>query len=316
VRRIAAVVAGLAFAAWAFAAVPAQAMSPSPGDAPLGGRCAVFPADNIWNTRVDGLPVNPMSATWMAKMNAGSTNLHPDFGRSPYGFPLAFVTNAHPTHAIKFTYAGQSDKVKYPFGSTTPIEHGSDRHALMVNTSTCTLYELFNAHWNNGKPWAGSGAVFHLNSDALRPDGWTSADAAGLPMVPGLVRWGDVQSGSIDHAIRFTAECTSQAHLWPARHDAGSSDDNCPPMGARFRLKASFDISAFSPSAQVILRAMQQYGLILADNGSNWYFQGTLNSNWSDSLLDQLKSIPASQFEAVDESACQVSPNSAQASCP
>ena len=315
-RRIAAALAGLTFVALTLVAAPAQAMAPSPGDAPLGGACAVFPADNIWNTRVDSLPVDPMSATWMSKMNSASTNLHPDFGRSPYGFPVAFVTNAHPLVSIKFGYAGQSDKVKYPFGRTTPIEQGSDRHALMVNTSTCTLYELFNARWNNGTPTAGSGAVFHLGSDALRPDGWTSADAAGLPIVPGLVRWGDVVSGSIDHAIRFTAECTSQAHLWPARHDAGSSDDNCPPMGARFRLKSSFDISSFSPDAQVILRAMQQYGLILADNGSNWYFQGTTNSHWTNGLLDQLKSIPASEFEAVDESACQVFTTSAQASCP
>ena len=315
-RRIAAAVAGVTVVAWMLGAVPAQAMTPRPSDAPLGGKCAVFPADNIWNTRIDGLPVNPMSATWMSKMNSASTKLHPDFGRSPYGFPLSYVTKSTPVHALRFTYGAQSDKVKYPFTKTTPIEQGSDRHALMINTSTCTLYELFNAHWNDGKPWAGSGAVFHLGSNALRPDGWTSADAAGLPIVPGLVRWPEVESGSIHHAIRFTAVCTSQAHLWPARHDAGSSDTDCPPMGARFRLKASFDVSSFSPNAQVILRAMQQYGLILADNGSNWYFQGTMDKHWTDALLDELKTIPASEFEAVDESACQVSANSAQASCP
>ena len=314
-RRIAAaVVAATIVTALGIIAPPAQAMAPQ--DQPLGNKCAVFPADNIWNTRIDGLPVNGQSATWMASMDAGTTNLHPDFGRSPYGMPITFVKSGHHLHSIRFSYAGQSDRVGYPFSATTNIEQGSDRHALMVNTDNCTLYELFDAHWDHGHPWAGSGAVFHLGSDALRPAGWTSADAAGLPIVPGLVRWGEVESGSIDHAIRFTAECTSQEYLWPARHEAGSSDASCPPMGARFRLKSSFDISSFSPDAQVILRAMQQYGLILADNGSNWYFQGTENPHWTDALLDQLKSIPASEFEAVDESGCQVSANSGQAACP
>jgi hypothetical protein len=308
-----AMVSMLAFGAAPLSAAPANA---APANVPIGGKCAVFPDDNIWNTRVDTLPVNSSSDTWLSTMGTATTKLHPDFGRSPYGFPFAIVTNKHSKVYVKFRYSSESDHVKYPFGSDTPIEQGSDRHAIMVNTDTCTLYELFDAHWNKGKPTAGSGAMFHLGSDALRPDGWTSADAAGLPILPGLVRYSEVAAGFIGHAIRFTVDCTSQAHLWPARHDAGSDDESCPPMGARFRLKSSFDISSFTPDAQVVLLAMQQYGLILADNGSNWYFQGTQDKRWKDSLLDQLKTIPASQFEAVDESGCQVSADSAQAACP
>jgi hypothetical protein len=200
--------------------------------------CTVFPADNIWNTRVDALPVHPESATWLASMHAGSTNLHPDFGPPSYGLPYDVVSNRHRTVRIRFRYASESDRVRYPFGPRTPIENGSDRHALIVNKSTCTLYELFDADWNHGNPTAGSGAVFELSSNGLRPNGWTSADAAGLPILPGLVRFDEVKAGSIGHGIRFTAECTQNRHVWPARHDVGTSDQRCPPMGARFRLKA------------------------------------------------------------------------------
>jgi hypothetical protein len=279
-------------------------------------RCTVFPADNIWNTRVDALPVHPESDSWLASMQAGSTNLHPDFGPPSYGLPYDVVSNRHRTVRIRFQYASESDRVRYPFGPKTPIENGSDRHALIVNKSTCTLYELFDADWNHGKPTARSGAVFDLSSNALRPDGWTSADAAGLPILPGLVRFDEVKAGAIGHAIRFTAQCTQNRHLWPARHDAGTSDRRCPPLGARFRLKAGFDLSGFSPKARVVLRAMKRYGLILADNGSDWYFQGTRDRRWRNALLDQLKTVPASAFEAVDVSSCMVDPDSAQASCP
>jgi hypothetical protein len=181
----------------------------------------------------------------------------------------------------------------------------------MWNTQRCYLYELYAASWNVGAPTAGSGAIWDLQSNALRTDGWTSADAAGLPILPGLLRWDEVNAGAVGHAIRFTLQTTQKAHIWPARHDAGSTTDpNVPPMGARFRLKASFDISRFSASTQVVLRAMQHYGMILADNGSNWYFTGATDSRWSDSFITELKSVPASQFEAVDESSLMIDPNS------
>jgi hypothetical protein len=280
-----------------------------------GSGCKVFPAENIWNTDISKLPVNSHSKTWLRSMKAGSTLLHPDFGRPPYGLPFAVVGNGHPTHRIRFQYASESDRVRYPFDGRTPIERGSDRHALMINRDTCTLYELFSARWNSGSPTAGSGAVFDLGSNALRPDGWTSADAAGLPIFPGLVRYDEVQGGAIRHAIRFTVECTRNRHLWPARHDAGVANTSCPPMGARFRMKAGFDISRFGPKARVIMRGMKHYGLIVADNGSNWYFQGTTDKRWTDALLDQLKRIPASAFVAVDESSCRIRRASARANC-
>ena len=287
-----------------------------PGAHIPGTTCTAFPADNIWNTDISSLPVNSHSAAWLASMNAGSTNLHPDFGRPPYGFPFKVVNNAHTTTPVTFQYADESDPGPYPFGPDIPIERGSDRHALMVNADTCVLYELYLAYWNGGSPKAGSGAIFDLGSDALRPDSWTSADAAGMPIYPGLVRYDEIQAGVINHAIRFTAQHTDCSHLWPARHDAGTCDPEYPPMGARFRLKASFGLTGFSNAAKVVLRAMKRYGMFLTDNGSTWYFQGTMDSRWSDALLDQLKTVPASQFEAVDESACQVSADSGQAACP
>ena len=300
----------------------ASAGTPLPG-AP---NCPMFPADNVWNTPVAGLPVNPNSAAWLASMHAGSTNLHPDFGPSgdpsnPYGMPYTVVSPSQPEVPITFQYANESDPGPYPFGAGTPIEGGSqstgDRHAIMVNPATCTLYELFDAHYSSSGSTAGSGAIWNLNSNALRPAGWTSTDAAGLPILPGLVRDDEVQSGAITHAIRMTAAVTDTSYLWPARHEAGSSSNpNLPPMGARFRLKAGFNISSYSPQAQVVLRAMQQYGLILADNGSNWYFGGTADENWPLTLVDELKSVPASAFEAVDESSLMIDPNSGQARQP
>jgi hypothetical protein len=293
-----------------------QPAGAAPRSTPAGIGCQVFPSDNIWNTDISSLPVDPHSAAWMASMNSGSTKLHPDFGPPSYGIPYAVVPDSHPKVKVKFHWGSESDKGPYPFGKDIPIEGGSDRHALMIDSDTCVLYELFDARWHHGSPTAGSGAIFDLGSNALRPDGWTSADAAGLPIFPGLVRWDEVKAGFIGHAIRFTADLTDCHHIWPARHDAGTCNSDYPPMGARFRLKASFDISHFSASAQVILRAMQHYGFILADNGSNWYFQGTVDKHWTNSLLDELKTIPASQFEAVDESGCMVDKDSAQANCP
>jgi len=283
----------------------------------------MFPADNIWNTDISNLPVEVHSAAWLATMDASTTDLHPDFGSSgdpsnPYGMPYIVVPPAHPLVNIAFDYATESDPGPYPFGPETPIEGGQsstgDRHAIMVNPATCTLYELYNASYSAGGSTAGSGAIWNLHSDALRPAGWTSADAAGLPILPGLLRYDEVLSGQVTHAIRMTAQLTDTSYLWPARHKAGASaNPNYPPMGARFRLKASFDISGYSPQAQVVLRAMQHYGLILADNGSNWYFGGTADNAWPALLIAELKTVPASAFEAVDESSLMVDPNSGQA---
>jgi hypothetical protein len=284
---------------------------PAAAAAPPTTSCQVFPADNVWNTDISRLPVHAQSPQWLASMAAATTNLHPDFGGPPYGFPYNVVDNTHPTVTVSFQYASESDPGPYPVGTDTSIENGSDRHALIINRDTCTLYELY-ALAASGSSWtAGSGAIFALGSDALRPLGWTSADAAGLPIFPGLVRWDEVQAGAINHAIRFTAQRTDQSFLWPARHQAGSAaDPTLPPMGARFRLKSSYDISHFSVQAQVILRAMQHYGLILADNGSNWFFSGTEDAGWPDSLLTELKTVPAAQFDAIDESSLMLSADS------
>lgn len=275
--------------------------------------CTAFPSNNVWNTDISTLPVHSQSATWLASANASTTKLHPDFGPAPYGFPGALVTDVHPTVTVRFTYADESDPGPYPFGPDTPLESGTDRHALMLNVQHCVLYELYAAYWSHGRPKAGSGAVFDLTSNALRPDTWTSADAAGFAIAPGLVRMDEVRAGAINHAIRFTVQNTDCWHVWPARHDAGTCNPNYPPMGSRFRLKASYSLAGFSPDAQVILTAMKRYGLFLADNGSNFFFQGTQDARWTNALLDQLKSVPASAFEVVDESCLMVDPNSGAA---
>jgi hypothetical protein len=253
-------------------------------------------------------------------MDSSTTLLHPDYGPSgeslPYGMPWQIVSPTQSLLHLNFTYASESDAGPYPLSASTPIEGGSDRHALMVNPSTCTLFELWDTQYNaHGTSTAGSGAIWSLESNALRPAGWTSADAAGLPILPGLVNYGEVASGSMDHAIRFTAECSEEAYIWPARHQAGQQDSSCPPMGARFRLSATFHLPASECSAmcQTVLATMKTYGLILADNGSNWYFQGTADTRWTYDEVDQLKQIPASAFVAVDESCLMVSSNSGEA---
>ena len=300
---------------------PTTSGAQSPGTTLPGTACPAFPADNVWNTPVTGLPVNPNSATWMAAMDASTTFLHPDYGPSgrkkqPYGIPWNIVSPTQALVPVKFTYADESDQVGYPLSRSTAIEGGSDRHALMVNASTCELYELWDTHYHPGrKSKAGSGATWDLESDALRPAGWTSADAAGLPILPGLVNYDEVASGAMDHAMRFTAQCTQQSYLWPARHEAGQGDDACPPMGARFRLSAAFSLPASQCAAmcQTVITTLQTYGMILADNGSNWFFQGTADPRWTDTEVDQLKQIPASAFVAVDESCLMVTANSGQA---
>jgi hypothetical protein len=310
-------VAALALAAAAAASPIAGASAP-----PAAPNCPILPADNVWHADISGLPVNAHSSAWLNSTNASNTRLHPDFGSSgdpsaPYGIPWIAVTNSHDRVTPSFDYADESDPGPYPFGTDTPIEGGpsstGDRHALMINKDTCVLYELYNANWNGGHPTAGSGAVFNLASNALRPATWTSADAAGLPILPGLLRLDEVQSGHVDHAIRFTAQRTDKSFIWPARHQAGSaSDSNLPPMGARFRLRADFSMAGYRPDTQGVLRAMQHYGLILADNGSSWYFQGEAVNNWDDAFISDLKRVPASAFEAVDESSLMVDPNSGQ----
>ncbi|HEX6843692.1 MAG TPA: hypothetical protein VF235_01130 [Actinomycetota bacterium] len=279
-----------------------------------GTSCETFPADNVWHLNVSKLPVHAKSRTWKKATHAARTHLHPDFGPPSYGIPFDVVGGAHGTVAIDFLYDVESDPGPYPFGPDITIEGGSDRHAIMIDESDCTLYELFAARWNGGNPTAGSGAIWSLegpDANDLRPAGWTSADAAGLPIYPGLLLHDEVGAGLVDHAIRMTVACTHDSYLWPARHAAGTNDRRCPPMGARFRLRAGFSLDGFGRDAKVVLRAMKRYGMIVADNGSDWYFQGALDPDWTNRLLDQLKRIPATAFVAVDASACKVSGGSA-----
>ena len=315
-------------------AAPVTATPVAATAVPGAPNCPMFPADNVWNTNISKLPVDEHRAAWLASMNSATTALHPDFGPDPggypYGIPFTVVTGKQSLVKVTFQYASDSDKGPYPFGPDTPIEGGAnsggDQHAIMVDPSTCTLYELWDAQYSAHGSTAGSGAIWQLRSNQLRPDGWTSADAAGLPILPGLLDFAQVQAAvqtgkPITHAIRFTAQATQSAHLWPARHDASSDlNPNVPPMGARFRLNASFDVAQFCLDSQpycrdakAILVEMQDYGLILADNGSNWYFQGSAYPQWPDALVSLLKGIPARAFQAVDESCLMVAPDSGEA---
>jgi hypothetical protein len=276
----------------------------SSGHRPRLAGCPMFPADNPWNTRVDNLPVASNSDAIIATIGA-NTGLHPDFGAGKYGggpigIPYNLANASTKKFKIKFQYASESDPGPYPLPKKLKIEHGSDRHALIVNTSTCTLYELYAL---KGKK-AGSGAIWNLSSNALRPDGWTSADAAGLPILPGLARYDEVAAGSIDHALRFTVQHSRNAHVWPARHDASNlTDPNLPPMGLRLRLKASFDTSGFPQQVRVILAALKRYGMMVADNGSNWYISGAPDPGWSNDDLHMLNRVHGSDFEVVDPAA-------------
>jgi cell division septation protein DedD len=296
----------------ALLAMGASAGAVSP---PGASGCPVFPSDNVWHADITKLPVHARSAAWIASMGGTAKRLHPDFGDSgdamPYGIPYTLVSSSQQKVSIDFQYADESDPGPYPFGSDTPIEGGSDRHAIMIDKSTCTLYELYAAHYASGGSTAGSGAIWSLESNKLRPAGWTSADAAGLPIFAGLVRLDEVKAGEVDHAIRVTASATDRSYLWPARHQAGSAHNaNLPPMGARFRLKQTFSLSGFRSDTRVILTAMKRYGMIVADNGSDWFFTGTAENGWSNDMLDELKTIPAGAFEAVDESSLMVDRNS------
>lgn len=290
-----------------------------------GTACSVFPSDNIWNTDISNMPVNTNSATWVASTTPGSGKTHPDFGGPPYGIPFNVAHNSDLHYNFNFQYWDESDPAvttqqpqgPYPVPANAQIEGPTDSHMLVVNADTCKLYETFATDLSTTPYSGGSGAIFDLNSDQLRPAGWTSADAAGLPIFPGLVRFDEVQAGLIGHAIRFTVHNTDNNYLWPARHKAGIADPTLPPMGARFRLKAGFTCSTCGAAAQVVLTAFKKYGLIVADNGSDWFFQGTEDPQWNSgpypTMIQDLKGIPVSAFEAIDESSLMVSANSAQA---
>jgi hypothetical protein len=271
--------------------------------APRLAGCGMFPADNPWNTRVDSLPVAANSDAIVAGIGAG-TGLHPDFGSGKWvGGPIGIPYDVIDGKAIKkwttlrFQYADESDPGPYPIPKKVHVEHGGDRHALIVDSSSCKLYELFAL---KGKK-AGSGAIWSLKSNALRPAGWTSADAAGLPVLPGLVRYDEVAAGSIDHALRFTVQRTRRAYVYPARHYASSlTNPNLPPMGLRLRLKAGFDTSSFPLQARVVLTALKRYGMMVADNGSSWYLSGAPDPRWSNDDLHTLGRVKGSDFEVVD----------------
>jgi hypothetical protein len=298
------------------------AAPPQPQAPPELAGCAVFPADNVWNVPVDTLPVDTNSAAYVATIGA-DRYVHADFGSGtweggPIGIPYVDVPGAQPMVAVTFDYDDESDPGPYPIPTDAPIEGGpdshGDRHVLVLDHDNCILYEMFYAFPQADGSWhAGSGAIFELNSNVLRPAGWTSADAAGLPILPGLVRYDEVAGGEIRHALRFTAPQTRREYIWPARHFASSlTGAEYPPMGQRFRLRADFDISGFSPEVQVILRALKKYGMILADNGSAWYISGVPDERWDNDHLHELHQVHGSDFEAVDESSLMVDPDSGQ----
>ncbi|HUJ56152.1 MAG TPA: hypothetical protein VLW49_09225 [Gaiellaceae bacterium] len=303
-RRSLALVAALAAAASLGASAQALRLPAAP-------RCPIFPASNPWNQRVDKLPVAANSAQLIASIGLDAP-LHPDFGSGlydgePIGIPFDVVSSKTPTSRVSFEYADESNRVPYPIPKDVHIEGGrrstGDRHAILVDRSSCKLYELYDLTGGPGHWHAGSGAVWSLRSNHLRPAGWTSADAAGLPIFPGLARWDEVKRGRIDHALRFTAPRTRQAYVYPARHYASSSNDpSLPPMGLRVRLKASVDISSFPKQARIVLTALKRYGMILADNGSPWYISGAPNPHWSNNGLHSLSRLTGADFEVVDTS--------------
>jgi len=278
---------------------------------PGAPRCTIFPATNAWNQRVDQLPVASDSAQLIASVGP-STGLHPDFGSGlydgqPSGIPFDVASKLTPRSHVTFDYADESDKVAYPIPKAVHIEGGrastGDRHALLIDKDACKLFELYALYPKGGGWTAGSGAIWNLRSNALRPAGWTSADAAGLQIFPGLARYDEVARGVINHALRFTASRTRRQYVYPARHYASSSDDPAlPPMGLRVRLKVSVDISGFPKQARVVLQALKTYGMILADNGSNWYISGAPSPGWSNDDLHSLGRIAGSMFEVVDTS--------------
>jgi hypothetical protein len=271
---------------------------------PQAPKCTIFPASSPWNQRVDGLPVAPNSAAIVASIGLDDY-VHPDFGSglwdgAPIGIPYNVVSGKQARTRVSFDYADESDKGPYPIPAHPRLEGGSDRHLLVVDKDACKLYELFAAQRTGGGWHAGSGAIWSLKSNALRPAGWTSADAAGLPILPGLARYDEVARGHIDHALRFTVERTRKAYVFPARHYASdATDPSLPPMGLRVRLKASFDTSGFPKQARIVLEALKRYGMILADNGSNWFVSGAPDPRWSNDDLHTLQRVTGKDFEVV-----------------
>jgi hypothetical protein len=302
-RQIALVLAAVV----AIAAPALVSAHPLPG-AP---RCPVFPPDNPWNQRVDRLPVASDSAALIASIGLDRP-VHPDFGTvwngAANGIPFVVVSNRTRRVRVRFRYAAESDHGRYPIPANAPVEGGrssaGDRHVIVVNRDTCRDYELFAAYpHRHGSYWtAGSGAIFNLRSNRLRPAGWTSADAAGLPILAGLARYDEVARGSIDHALRFTAPCTSPRYVYPARHEASTCSGFYPPMGLRLRLKASVDITHLPYQARVVAVALKRYGMILADDGSPWYISGAPNQRWNDDALHRLDQLTGADFEVVDTS--------------
>jgi hypothetical protein len=273
---------------------------------PSIANCRIFPADNIWNARVDSLPIHRMSGAWIDNIGR-EEGFHTDFGSGtwdggpigiPYNVVIGSMTNAY---TLEFYYPDESDPGPYPVPEKPLMEYGSDHHILVVDTDRCMLYEIYDASFADGAWSGGSGAIWDLNSNALRPETWTSADAAGLPILPGLVRYEEILAGEIKHALRFTAEETA-GYIWPARHQTSDLQEGVPPMGARFRLKADYDISGFPPEMQVILQAMKNYGIMLADNGSNWFVSGAPDERWDNDMLHLLDVFTGADFEAVDTS--------------
>ncbi|HTN23421.1 MAG TPA: hypothetical protein VL120_05505 [Solirubrobacteraceae bacterium] len=295
------------------AALVAVAPGASARRLPNAPRCPVLPKSNAFNQRVDKLPVAGNSATLVGSIGLGST-AHADFGSGTYnggpiGIPYTVVRRGQPRVGVAFDYADESDRGPYPIPPNAPVEGGpgagGDRHVLVVDRDRCRLYELYDAHMlERGAGWrAGSGAIYDLRSNHLRPAGWTSADAAGLPILPGLARYGEVAHGAIDHALRFTAPRTRKAYVYPARHFASSSDDAAlPPMGLRIRLKRGTDLGGLKPQARIVARALQRYGALLADNGSPWYFSGAPDRRWDNDDLHTLGRLRGSDFEVVDTS--------------
>ena len=272
----------------------------------------MFPDNNVWNKRVDRLPVAKNSDTIVQSIGL-SEGLHPDFGSGlyegrPIGIPYTIVDKNQRKRNVRFTYASESDDGPYPIPKDVKIEGGrssdGDRHALIVDKDACKLYELFALYRRADGGWrAGSGAIWDLRSNKLRPRGWTSADAAGLPILPGLARWDEVKRGKIDHALRFTVSETRRKYIYPARHYASDSDDpSLPPMGLRLRLKKGFDITGFPYQARIVLRALKRYGMIVADNGSDWYISGAPNRHWNNDALHTLGSVEGRHFVVVDTS--------------
>jgi hypothetical protein len=296
------------------AAVAAIAASSAPGRPVTGApACPIFPASNQWNKRVDKLPLAKRSDAIVRSIGSG-TGLHADFGSGHYngariGIPYTTVPGNQPKVHVKFGYAGESDKGPYPIPKDVPIEGGrksdGDRHALIVDRDNCRLYELYSLYPPaNGSGWrAGSGAIWSLRSNRVRHAGWTSADAAGLPILPGLARREELSHGGIDHALRFTVERSRRAYIYPARHFASDlTSKNLPAMGQRLRLRSGYDISHFPPQARAVLRALKLYGMIVADNGSDWYITGAPSKGWSNDDLHALGQVKGGAFEVVDTS--------------